>query len=679
MALERDPEPERFLSTFSGSDAAIAEFLAEDVLDRQPEPLRDFLLRSSVLKQMQASLCDAVLERDDSAEMLAQLSRGNLFLMSTDNLGNFRYHALFADFLRARLMQCEPGRVPGLHLRAARWYEAQGRPVPAIEHALHAGDEELVVRLLGAHAQPLLDAGRFRLLARWIGSLPTALVDAHPRLRIIEAWALTYINRGEQARTLLDRLEAQRVQRGEAEDDEVRANILALRPLLMMFRDEPGGFAAALRNQSQLSPRHGFPYSQLSNVLAVGHAAVDEYDTARTLLAGARRLHREIGSTFGLVYAECLEGSISLRQGHLQDALTRLRGAMNHMAGDDTRRVDRNPIAAVMYAEALYESGQPDQAERLLNIYLPQVRETGMIDVEARGYLTLARITWRPGGQEQAFDLLADLERHGQQDNLARSLICADLERARLELLRGDAQASAASLARAQAYAEQYQWSDCVQPLHDVESLPLARLRLRLHGVTDSATAAALLAELDEAIQAARTRQRHRLALHLTLLRIDALRRSGRLQEAQVGLAEALAGAAAQCIVQPFAEEGSALAGLALAWMQSPEGRAKLQAPELAAFSERLEAACIAAGGRPESLPAPAPRAPTIQLEEGFTRRELDVLNLLVQGKSNDQVAQQLFVSRNTVRTHVRNILGKLGVSNRTEAVVAAHQQGLVG
>ncbi len=687
VSLESHQEPERFLTTFSGSDAAITEFLAEDVLDRQPEPLRDFLLRTSVLKQMKAELCDAVLEQTNSAEMLTQLSRGNLFLMSTDNLGNFRYHALFADFLRAQLRQRSPGIIPGLHLRASRWYEEQGRPVPAIEHALHANDEARVVRLLSTHAQKLLDSGRFRLLARWIGSLSSTLLDAHPRLRIAQAWAMIFTHRPQQARTLLNRLEAQREQTGEVWDEKVRTNALAMRAMLMMIADEPDAFRVATASHAQLEPRHGLPYSLLSNSLAYFYAGLRQYDTVRMLLASARRSHYEIGSTFSLVIAECLEGAISLCQGRLQDALARLRVATNQMSTDDTHRAERHALASVQFAEALYESGQPEQAEHLLNVYLPMIRLIALGDFEVRGFITLSRIAWRQGDHDRAFAVLGEMEYLGQQDNIGRLMICADLERARLELLRGDSKASAACLARAAEFDQHYMRPGEMVPLHDVESVATARLRLRLRGAQDATVLRDLLGELPIAIAQARQLQCHRFALHLSLFWIEALYRTGQIEEAKAHIADVLLAAAPQGIVQPFADEGPLIAWLALDWLRSRESTAR-QTPEMQTYAERLEAACIAAGAQLEgqalalssdAVACTSHRSTGAYVAEGcITKREIDVLKLVAQGKSNVQIAEKLFVSENTVRTHMRNILSKLGASNRTEAVVLAKQQRLI-
>jgi LuxR family transcriptional regulator, maltose regulon positive regulatory protein len=171
LALEGHDDPGAFLATFSGSHAAITEYLGEDVLVRLPDAQREFLLRTSVLDELSAPVCDALLGHTGSAALLAELERANLFLTTLDNPGHYRYHSLFREFLYAQLTQLDPAAVPVLHGRASQWFEGEERPVPAIEHALRACDYDCAARLLGIHAQRLLELGRFRLLARWLDSL----------------------------------------------------------------------------------------------------------------------------------------------------------------------------------------------------------------------------------------------------------------------------------------------------------------------------------------------------------------------------------------------------------------------------------------------------------------------------------------------------------------------------
>jgi len=677
VALEGHRDPDVFLQAFSGSNAAIAEYLAEDVLAKQPEAVRDFLLRTSILAQLDAPLCDALLDRDDSRDMLAQIERANLFLVPADaQRQTYRYHALFAEFLRTQLAQREPAAVGALHLRAAHHYEAQGRPVPAIEHALRARDGALAGRLLLAHSQTLLHSGRFRLLSRWLDSLPAAQFEAHPMLFVIRAWALAFTHRYHEALALLQEMKQRAPAVSGSDAEALQANMLALEPMVLSMMDRSEGTDLAIRNHPNIDPRHRFPYSLLTNTLAMFYTALNRIDEARMLLDQARRSHHRIGSIFSMVVAECTEGWISLRQGRLQDAIARFRIAMNNMTLDATGRADGNPNAAVHLAGALYEAGQLDEAERLLRSSMPLVREVGQLDHLVKGHITLARLAWHRGEPERAFGILGELEYLGHQDETPRLAASAELERSRLALLRGDTKGATLYLRRAEDTKLHPLQSGMTLPLHDVESKMLARLRLRLRS-GKTADLAGLATELGHAIEEAHGEANHRLALVLELLLAEAHQRRGRGDDARATITQALVRAAPEGIVQPFIDEGATAAALALWWCRSL--RTKPPAGVGIAYIERLERACSGVTSGDEDVAVPAGHSvgvpPTF---EALTFREIHVLKLLVRGQSNHAIAQALFVSENTVRTHLRNIFGKLGASNRTQAANLARQHRLI-
>ncbi len=684
VALEGHGAPEAFLDSFSGSHAAITEFLAEDVLARLPQTLSEFLLQTSVLQRFDASICDALLGSNDSAALLSQLEQSNLFMVSLDQPGQYRYHSLFADFLRHQLALRDPAAPVRLHLRASEWYESAGRAVPAIEHALSAGDHDRVVSLLHAYAQGLLDVGRFRLLARWLDCLPAPLLKSNGRLNVIRAWSLIFTHRLAEAEPLMDALHAEVQQAGDEADAEIRAHLLAMRPLLWTMTDRAQGLDEAVANHGQLDPRFRFPYSVLTNNLAMLYIAKEQNMQARALLSHGRRAQIEIGSTFSLALAESAEGMISLRQGRLQEALARFRIATHQFGADDgAGKAQGNAPAAVLYAEALYEAGCLDEAEQVLGIHLPLLVGVGQLIYHVvRGYLTLARLAWQRGERDRAFSVLGELEYRGHEDKLPRLLVCAELERSRFALLQGDLAAAAAHLRRAEDPSLWNPDATLPLPLHEVETLDMARLRLAVHaagaahGDAKQAQLAAVLDELPTAIEAARHAQRQRSALRLTLLLAQASQHAGQHDAASQHMAAALLSAGAEGIIQPFAEDGAVIAGLALEWARKVSLSGKPPARALPGYVERLEHACSAVVD--EATAGNIHGDCAAGLVEALTHRELQVVQLLAQGKSNVALAEALFVSHHTVRTHLRNIAGKLATGNRTETVARARALGLI-
>ena len=214
MALDQPGDAADFIQRLSGSGGAIAEYLAEDVLERQPPDVRDFLLRTSILRQLSPSLCQALLPRIDCARMLERLHASSLFLLPVENGGaepNYRFHALFANFLRAQLAREHPDELLRLHLAASAWYESVGRPVPAIDHALEGGDFPHALHLLEQNAQRFLEQGRMRLLARWLTAIPPETLREHPLMQAMDVWAVLTNCMAHVTSVLGEKREAQRL------------------------------------------------------------------------------------------------------------------------------------------------------------------------------------------------------------------------------------------------------------------------------------------------------------------------------------------------------------------------------------------------------------------------------------------------------------------------------------
>ena len=177
-----------FVKAFAGDDRYIVDYLVEEVLERQPERVRSFLLQTSILDRLSGPLCDAVTGREDGKGLLEALERGNLFVVPLDDKRHwYRYHHLFADVLRAHSMEEQPDRVPTLHRRAAAWFEECGMAAEAIEQAIAAGDHETVARLLAANFEEFERIGRYASISSWSASLPEEMVQKRPRLALIHA------------------------------------------------------------------------------------------------------------------------------------------------------------------------------------------------------------------------------------------------------------------------------------------------------------------------------------------------------------------------------------------------------------------------------------------------------------------------------------------------------------
>lgn len=658
-----------FIHDFSGSHRAVADFLAEDVLARQTPEIRDFLLRTSVLRQFNAPLCQALNPRSDSRRILAQLDAGNLFItpLSSASAGaepEWRYHSLFADFLRAQLARERPDEVARLHLAASGWYEAQGRPVPAIDHAIEGGDAPHALHLLAQHALDFLAQGRLRLLARWFAAVPPALLQAHPMLQVVSLWA-TNLTRGPwQA---MAQLQASGC--AHSTDAAVQAHLAALHTMMLaMMDDAEQAQAQGLAHLARLPTGQPFADSVLCNAMAHVHGVLGERAQAERLLDAARS--GQSGPGFNRMYSESLEGLLDWQQGRLRQATARFRLAAGMSAGQTAQQgyqpTHGNAWAGVLYAATVYEANDLPLAEHLLNVYLPLARDVGLPDHMIMSHVMQARMAFHRGDIDSAMQVITELEYLGHHRQLPRVVASARLERARLFTLQGQGDAAARALERAD---DQRVWQRVAQrhmTAHDVDDLALGRLRWSstFGNATEAARQAGQLAD------AAAAGQRHSRVVKLQAMQALAWQRAGDVDAAVATLMRALPTAQGEGYVRTLLDEGPDMLRLMGRTRRSLPGAGRID-PLLDDYLQRW-APDLGDTDDDSAHLAPPP------LEEPLTRKEVRVLQLLAEGYSNSAMADKLFVSDSTVRTHLRNINTKLGARSRTQAVAIARRLGAI-
>lgn len=666
MAMERSADRAEFIEKFSGTDRAVAEYLAEEVLARQPQATREFMLRSSVLRHLEPQICDYVLQRSDSAQVLEGLEPINALLVRIGHgQPSYRYHSLFAGFLREQLARSARQEVAPLHRRAAQWFLDQQRPVPAIDHAVEGGEVELAVALLEAHGGLMLAQGRMRTLSRWFAALPAAAFERHPLLLAYRVWALCFTRGAREATELLERSGIE-----HEPSPAVQPHLLTLRPLLLAMADRyEQAYAAGTQSLRQLPTDNAFTDMVLANAMTTVAAVLGRHQEARRLLDAARRSQGHGRSSFNVMYSEGAEGLIDLEQGRLRQATARFRLAVNASGDGSYNQTHGNSWAGILYAGVCYEANDLAQAEHLLHVYLPIARDVQLTDQVISGSIQLSRIAFHKGDIDHAFQTLTELEYLGHQRQLPRLVASAHLERGRLLLLQGHLDAAREELARADDRDLWQRVGDLRLIANDVEYLALGRLRLEAMA-GDAAQAAC---QLDAEITAARGDGRHRRALKLSLLRAIALHRDNRLQPALALLHEVLRTASSEGYLRLILDEGRPAAALLRGYVGSSQAGAGGD-PIFADYLKRLEQAFGSAMAAPEPPVAAQPAG----LAEPMTRKELRVVQLLAEGYSNNAIAEKLFVSDSTVRTHLRNVNAKLGTHNRTQAVAVARRLRLI-
>jgi LuxR family maltose regulon positive regulatory protein len=702
LSLQGRSDKRDFVEAFAGDNRYVGDYLVEEVLHRQPEYVRDFLLRTSILERLCGSLCDAVLcrkaeerERGDlysvsphlrsspsSQEILEHLDRARLFLVPLDDRRKwYRYHHLFADLLRSRLQRSErAGEIAALHLRASAWYEREGSVSEAVSYALASSDEQYAADLVARHWQDMFHRGNQIPLCEWIEALPERVVRADPALGIAYVLAIRCSPTAPQDGTeywkgwtrsiekaLADQ-QADAENAGSTVNNDVLAGYLAMLRAWDFGRDPADDLERALQRFAEADPRlRSFLSLELGFACRVRR---DEEGAARAF-AQAGRLAETCGVIRTVATVACIQAGVARREGRLREAAAILAKALRAASSPDGKGHGASGIGALEIDLAAISLEWDDLAEteRRLAAGLPLVGLTGNGEWERRGYVTLARLRQAQGDAAGAVEAIERMERTVSS---AAPYVAAQRVRYWLALAQGTPRVlkQASQWARTIGFDEREDEKDAwpYDDWHDVEQFALARVLItQRYARRSEPDMQPVLEFLQRKLDGAEAINWVERAIEVWTLRALALQAQGVVDQAVASLEQALALAEPGGYVRAFVEEGAPMARL-------------LYAAAERGVEEEYIGRLLAAF--PDAILSPAEHTHTARLKaemvEPLSEREIEVLSLIAEGLSNRQVAQRLVISPNTVRVHTANIYGKLGVANRTQAVTKARGLGIL-
>ena len=674
LSLRGQADAAGFVAAFTGSNRYVLDYLADEVLAGQTEQVRTFLLETSVLERLSGELCDAVTGRTGSQALLEQVERAGLFLVPLDEVrGWWRYHHLFADLLRARLQQEQPGQVVQLHRNAAAWYEGHGLPDDAVRHAVAAGEMVWAARLIEQHFDAVYSLrGEGATLQRWLAALPAELVQARPRLLVAQAWMALAGGEAGSAEGLLDA--AERAPAAAADEPfepsvgksasllvSVPVRIALLRAYLAELRGDAEGTAAFA---SQALAGIGESEWLLASVTRT-HLAIAEWLHGR--LAEAERAFASGSAGWQaagqptITAWRCYElGQVQRAQGRLDAAVRTCQQALEITAPPARPPLPAAGPAYVGLGEVAYERNELDTALRHVTEGIALCRQFVYTPPLAAGLVTLAWIRQATGDPAGALEAIGEAMQAAPIP--AGLLNPVPAQRARLLLAQGNLDAAA-------------RWTtDRGLAADDEPDYPRERGHLVLARVLLAQDRPGqALALLDRLHAAALSQDRIGSVIEAGALRALALAASGEEADAVDTLAGVLTLACPQGYVRVFADEGAPVAALLgrLVAAQRTETAAARRVP-LGCLSRLLQAFDVQ-----RSAPG-VPAAAVPGMVEQLTARELEVLGLLAAGRSNQAIAAELVITLDTVKKHVTHVLDKLGAANRTEAVARARQLDLI-
>jgi LuxR family transcriptional regulator, maltose regulon positive regulatory protein len=708
----------RFTSAFAGTDRHDFDYLADEVLDRQSKDTRSFLLQTSILDRLSGRLCDAVTGQGGGQAKLEELERMNLLMVPLDDERRwYRYHHLFSDFLRERLRRESPKLVFELHRRASGWHERNGTASEAIGHAVAAGDFDRAGDLTERLAGEMGGRGESPVLERLLRAMPEEVLRSRPRLQIYyAAFHLTASGRFDAAEARLRDVERMLGLGGVglAEDSSViptvaientvlanrAGEVATVRASMACFRGDTesaiafGSRALTLLAEENLIHRSNAAYNlaeaylDSGDLVAAKRANGEAFDASR-----AAGLHTWMaGSLNRLGRLQAMQGRLCEARG-TYDRVLRLAAELGEIGilgaegeahiGVGELLLERNDLEVAMRhmqegVESLLKwSGLGDVTSQLLEGTEAhrQARrpEDVSVDLDATGplfdgYLALTRARQAQGDTQGAFEALRKAESIAPNPHIgARWKSQVEAWRASLRLAQGDIKAAARWAQERGLSAED---ELCCSPVSEFEHLTLARL-LIAQGKHEEP-----LRLLERLLEDAEAGGRAWSVIALLSLKAVALRTQSDEPGALAALRRALILAEPEGYVRTFADEGTTMVDLLrrLLRVQSrePPGAENKVSPE---YVGKVLEAC----GAGVTAPTRASSRGTAGLFlEPMTERELDVLRLLDTGLSNREIAQRLFVSLDTVKSHTKHIYAKLGVRARHQAVGRAKEFGLL-
>lgn len=638
-------ETARLVQSFAAARQHVFAYLVEEVLQHQPQQVRQFLQETAVLRQFSAPLCAAVTGQSDIPGLLAHLAAENLFLTSLDEQGEwFRYHPLFAEMLRARL---DTATLRESHRRAARWYAGQQLMPDAMHHTLAAEDYALMASLLTQTYKISLGHGLLVSLQKWLAALPEAYHT--PRLRVAAAWTRVYeIGEGE----LRQILAAARQQLTEP-DDALEGEMLAIEAVYAsLYGRSEESLERATQALDHIAPDDFLSRAAAYQALGNAYRYLGELDAAIAAYSQARQQFEMLGAPFMSHLPTYRLASVQIMQGRLHQARETYE-----MVRQQAQAAGYEPsiLTGEIYghiSDLCYEWNDLEQAATCARQEIELAQSGHMLLALVDGYLKLAAALAAQNEPDAAAEALRGAGETAVQLQSAPVSAQVELHVARHELAWGNL---AVAAAWAERFAAERKTPRCPLTRLNAQAADLLLARVWLaQGQPEKA-----LDLLQEALREFEAAGRIRLVVEANVLQALAYARQNETAESQKVFIRALALAKAEGYVRVFVENGRSLAALL--------GQTRHLFPTYVA---QLLRAIGEGAHAPQAAPGP--------LLDPLTERERDILALIALGQSNRQIADVLFISVGTVKGHVNHILSKLDAQNRTQALLRARELNLL-
>jgi len=661
ISMQGKDDVANFIQAFSGSNRLVIDYLIEEVINQQPEDVQKFLLQTAILNRFSGSLCNVLTSRSDGQVVLEALERANLFIIPLDNERRwFRYHHLFADLLQQRLKSSPEINIQDLNIRARDWFSEHGMEREALQHSLLAKDFEEAAKLINRLSMEVVQKGEYRTVSDWINSLPDDIQQEHPFLWALDVWALRMEGRFEAAETRIAEVEEalkNPAQGASADLEAIKGLINSHKAYIAFIRGNLEETISISWESLDQLPQDMLVIRTLT-ALYLGVAlryqgnlkeALEIY--LKTLPYGKQLVGSSI-AVFCFTHLSDLYYDLGKLQKSKEMAEQAIQFTNQHTGRPDLPFTGH---AYVCVGRVLRQWGYLTEALEIIQRGVGLCRQWNVADVLALACNELADINFSLGEKELAQDALQEsLQIYQEFSPWASGLVAA--HQVKHSLGFGEIEPAIEWLGGTDLKA-----NSPIDLSRDIEFLTLARVFIAQNKLDEGLALLDRISEVSDEIGKKYT------TLEAMILQAKALFIREDTEKAMERLEQALTLGEAEEYIQIFVDEGLPIARLLY------ETLSRGIAPE---YVQRLLA----------EFPVEQPeQAARIQMQthdsewiEPLTDREIEVLRLVAEGLSRQEIAAQLVLSLNTVKTHARNIYGKLGVNNQMQAVGKARGLGLL-
>jgi len=649
-----------FIRTFSGSNRFILDYLLDEVFSQQSEEVRAFMYQTSILDQLSAPLCDAVIDKQGSQAFLEQLERANLFLIPLDEDQRwYRFHHLFAEFLRKQIKQLCPERIPLLHQRASDWFAANHMPSEAIRHALAAGDIDRVHQAVSGNALAMVENAELFDVLRNFNDLSNHQFSSNPWLCMAYAWAKAYADPTTGMKELLQK--AEHVFDNVQQDSERRhlcSHLAAIRAYLAWTNGEAElALEYVQRAMENLPEEDWAARTHLLNIQGLALQYRGDFLEATQSFEAALVAGKKIGRVHELLYTSSNLAYVHLLQGHLREAFSLCQIAV-YKTEEVHQSSQRFPVLAHAYATKSYiliEWNELESAVSLARQAVALAEQWGQADALNYAMSCLSEALGAAGEFAEAFAVNLQAMKVTGTISPWYARISAENE-IMLLLAKGDVPAAAKKYESCFSTSEEDNNNKAL-------FMQVSLLYQQNHFLD-------VIKRIDKTLDELQQKGWNLLWIKLLPIYALSLQALGREAEAQQALEMCLAAAEPEGYVRMFVERGAPMASL-LKGTQSRGVKVEYITKLLTAFH------------LPEEAPKPggtgsAPlRSTSANLIEPLSERELEVLRFLNSHLDVPEIASEMMIAPTTLRTHIRNIYLKLDVHGRLEALQKARDLGL--